>query len=192
VGYEIANALGAPLDILTVRKLGVPGHEELGFGAIARGGVRVLNEDLIRGLRISDRLIEHTAAVEGAELERRERLYRGGREPIDVRGRTVILVDDGLATGATMFAAVAALRKLGAASIVVAVPVASREACAALRKDVTECVCAMTPVPFLGVGVWYDDFSQTTDREVSALLATAHDHPTDARDGAGASSGGRS
>jgi predicted phosphoribosyltransferase len=172
VAYEVARALGAPLDVFLVRKLGVPGHEELAMGAIASGGVRVLNEQLVRALGIPDRVIAAAAAEEQRELERRERLYRGDRPAPDVRGRTVILVDDGLATGASMLAAVQALRRQGAAHIVVAVPVASPDTCAALRPEVDDIICAATPEPFHAVGLWYQDFSQTTDDEVRDLLAS--------------------
>lgn len=175
VGYEVAHALGVPLDVLIVRKLGVPGHEELGFGAIASGGIRVLNRDLVRALRIDETMIEHVAGVESGELARRERMYRGARTPLDVRGKTVILVDDGLATGATMLAAVQALRKTGASSVVAAVPVASREACETIGTQVDVCVCLETPEPFAGVGAWYVDFDQTSDGAVTSLLAASRD-----------------
>ena len=184
VGYEIARALRAPLDVFVVRKLGVPGHPELAFGAIASGGIRVLNSDMVRAFGIAPALVEHVAGVERVELERRERAYRDGWSGPGIAGRTVILVDDGLATGATMLAAVAALRQRSAAAIVVAVPVASREACATFRSEVDDCVCATTPMPFHGVGAWYDDFSQTTDGEVRQCLAAA-------RGAAPASSGGQ-
>jgi predicted phosphoribosyltransferase len=171
VGYEVARALEVPLDVFVVRKLGVPGHEELAMGAIATGGVCVLNEDVVQALRIPDRLIEAVAAREFRELERRERAYRGARPAPDVRGRTVVLVDDGLATGSTMRAAVAALRRLGPARIVVAVPTAAPSTCDAFRREADECVCDITPDPFHAVGVWYEDFAQTTDEEVRDLLA---------------------
>jgi predicted phosphoribosyltransferase len=171
VGFEVARALHAPLDVLIVRKLGVPRHEELGFGAIASGGILVLNRDLVRSLRIGDAMVEHVIGVERGELARRERAYRGTRPPLEVRDRIVVIVDDGLATGATMLAAVQAIRKAGASSIVVAVPVASREACETIRTYVDVCVCLRTPEPFAGVGAWYDDFTQTSDAEVRALLA---------------------
>jgi predicted phosphoribosyltransferase len=171
VGYEVARALGAPLDVFLVRKLGVPGHEELAMGAVASGGVQVLNADVLAGLGLSDRVVAAVAARELQELERRERLYRGARPPRDVQGRTVILVDDGLATGATMRAAIHALRRRGAARIVVAVPVAPLQTCAELRAEADEVVCLVTPEPFLAVGLWYDDFTQTSDDEVRALLA---------------------
>src|SRR5215211_2648350 len=171
VGYEVARELGAPLDVFLVRKLGVPGHEELAMGAVATGGVRVLNEQVVRALGIPDYVIDAVAAWEEQELARRERLYRGDRPPPDVHGRTVILVDDGLATGATMHAAIQALRQQQPAHIVVAVPTASPEACDELREEVDDVVCALTPEPFYSVGLWYEDFSQTTDEEVRDLLA---------------------
>jgi putative phosphoribosyl transferase len=173
VGYEVARALGAPLDVFLVRKLGVPGHEELAMGAIASGGVRVLNEDVVAALDIPQAAIEAAAEREAQELARREREYRDGRPAPNVRGRTVLLVDDGLATGSTMRAAVAALRRLQPAAIVVAVPTAAFETCAELRPLVEEVVCASTPHPFRAVGLWYDDFSQTSDEEVRGLLARA-------------------
>jgi predicted phosphoribosyltransferase len=171
VAAEVARALGAPLDVFVVRKLGVPGHEEFALGAIATGGVRVLNDDVVRALRIPDRVIDAVAAKEQEELARRERLYRGDRPPLDVRGRTVILVDDGLATGATMHAAIKALRQQQPARIVVAVPTASPETCDELKREVDEVICATMPDPFYAVGLWYEDFSQTTDEEVRELLA---------------------
>jgi len=171
VAAEVARALGAPLDVFLVRKLGIPGHEELAMGAIATGGVRVLNDDVVRALHIPDRVIDAVAEQEARELARRERLYRGGRPPLDVRGRTVILVDDGLATGATMLAAVQALRQQRPARMVVAVPIAPPETCEELRAEVDDVICAVTPEPFHAVGLWYEDFSQTTDEEVRDLLA---------------------
>ena len=171
VAYEVARALNAPLDIFLVRKLGVPGYEELAMGAIATGGVRVLNDQLVGGLRIPDYIVDEVAASEQQELARRERLYRGDRPAPDVRGRTVILVDDGLATGATMLAAVKALRQQQPARIVVAVPTAAPETCEQLRAEVDDIICAITPEPFHAVGLWYEDFSQTTDEEVRDLLA---------------------
>lgn len=171
VAYEVARALGAPLDVFLVRKLGVPGQEELAMGAVASGGVRVLNDDIVTALRIPERVIDAIAAREQPELARRERLYRGNRPPPDVRGRTVILVDDGLATGATMAAAVKALRQQHPARIVVAVPIASPDTCEQLSTEVDEVVCAAMPHPFHAVGLWYEDFSQTTDDEVRELLA---------------------
>jgi putative phosphoribosyl transferase len=173
VAFEVAQALHAPLDVILVRKLGLPGYEELAMGAIASGGVRVLNEDVIRGLRIPERFVDAVAAAEQRELERRERLYRGDRPPSDVRGRTVILVDDGLATGSTMRAAVVALRQRGAARIVVAVPVGAPETCAEFEQEADDVICAQTPEPFYAVGLWYGDFSQTTVEEVRDLLEWA-------------------
>jgi erythromycin esterase-like protein/predicted phosphoribosyltransferase len=170
VAYEVARALGAPLDVFVVRKLGVPGHEELAMGAVATGGVRVLN-DVVRHLGIPDHLVETVSSSELRELARRERLYRGSQPPPDVRDRTVILVDDGLATGSTMHAAIQALRKQQPARIVVAVPVAAPESCQEMRAEADDVVCAVTPERFHAVGVWYRDFSQTTDDEVRALLA---------------------
>jgi putative phosphoribosyl transferase len=173
VAYEVARALGAPLDVFLVRKLGVPGHEELAMGALASGAVRVLNEQVVRTLRIPDDVIDAVTERERHELARRDRLYRGDRPPLDPRGRTVILVDDGLATGATMHAAIRALRRLDPAHIVVAVPTASPETCEELKTEVDDVVCAITPEPFHSVGLWYEDFSQTTDEEVRDLLARA-------------------
>ena len=171
VAYEVAHRLGAPLDVFVVRKLGVPGHEELAMGAVATGGVRVLNDQLVEQLGIPDQMIDAVAARERQELARRERLYRGGRPPPDVRGRTVILVDDGLATGATMYAAIEALRKQNPGRIVVAVPTASPETCEEMKVKADHVICAITPDPFQAVGRWYQDFSQTSDEEVADLLA---------------------
>ena len=174
VAYEVARALQSPLDILVVRKLGVPGEEELAMGAIASGGVRVVNERVAYFLNIPDEVIDRVALREQRELERRERLYRGERPPLSVRGRTVILVDDGLATGSTMRAAVRALKQLDPAEVVVAAPVAARATCDEFRTELgAPCVCWMTPEPFDGVGGWYEDFSQTTDAEVRDLLERA-------------------
>jgi predicted phosphoribosyltransferase len=173
VGYEVARALGAPLDVMQVRKLGVPGREELAMGAIASGGVRILSEDVVQALSIPERVIATVAAVEEQELDRRERIYREGRPFPEVRGRTVILVDDGLATGSTMRAAAAALRAQGAGRLVAAVPVAPKETCDALRDVVDEVICAVTPEPFLAVGEWYEDFTQTSDADVRDLLRRA-------------------
>ena len=173
VAYEVARALKAPLDVFIVRKLGVPGFEELAMGAIATGGVRVLNEDVVEQLEIPANVIDAVAAKEREELRRRERLYRGGRLSPDLRGRTVILVDDGLATGATMQAAVKALRQQQPARIIVAVPTAAPETCESMKAVADDVICAITPAPFQGVGRWYEDFSQTTDREVRDLLAAA-------------------
>jgi len=170
VAYEVARALGAPLDVFLVRKLGVPGHEELAMGAVATGGVRVLNEDVLDAVRIPDDVVDAVAERERHELARREQLYRGGRPAPDVRGTTVILVDDGLATGSTMLAAVEALRRQGPARIVVAVPTAPPQTCRELSRVADEMVCAITPEPFGAVGAWYEDFSPTTDDEVCDLL----------------------
>lgn len=170
VAAEVALALRAPLDIVVVRKLGVPGHEELAMGAVATGARRVLNCEIVESLRIPDRVIEAVAAQEIAELKRREGLYRGDRPSPEIQGRTVILVDDGLATGATMRAAIRALRQQHPAQIVVAVPTASLDTCEALRRKADDVVCAMTPEPFFAVGHWYEDFTQTTDDEVRDLL----------------------
>jgi predicted phosphoribosyltransferase len=177
VGYEVAQGLNAPLDAFIVRKLGVPGHEELAMGAIASGGVRLLNQNVIEMFRIPTGLIEMTTAGEQRELERQEREYREGRPPLDVRGRTVILVDDGLATGASMHVAVAALKQKKPAHIVVAVPVAAQETCSEFDGEVDEVVCAVTPEPFWSVGQWYDDFSQVSDEEVRDLLRRAANLP---------------
>lgn len=175
VAYEVATALDVPLDIFLVRKLGVPGHEELAMGAIATGGVRVLNEDTLSYIDIADSVIDSITARELKELRRRELAYRGNRPEPDVRGRTVIVVDDGLATGSTIRAAAQALRQQGPKKIVVAVPVAALHTCDEYCIGVDEIVCAVTPEPFLGVGRWYDDFSQTSDDEVHDLLARARD-----------------
>jgi putative phosphoribosyl transferase len=175
VAYEVAQELHAPLDVFLVRKLGVPGHEELAMGAIASGGVRVLNEQVVEILGIPDRALEAVAATEEKELERRERAYRGDRPEADVRERIVILVDDGLATGSTMRAAARALKQQHPRRLVVAVPVAARETCEEFRGEVDEIVCAMTPEPFYAVGLWYEDFSQTTDEEVRDLLRRAEE-----------------
>ncbi|MET3441503.1 putative phosphoribosyltransferase [Variovorax paradoxus] len=173
VAYEVARALHAPLDVLVVRKLGVPGHEEYAMGAIAGGGERVLDSDLVRDLGIGARAVDEVVRAEERELERREHAYRGERPAPDLRSRVVILVDDGLATGATMRVAVRAVRRQAPASIVVAAPVASPEACELLRSEADEVVCAEVPAAFLGVGRWYLDFSQTSDEEVCSLLEKA-------------------
>jgi putative phosphoribosyl transferase len=170
VAAEVAAALGAPLDVFVVRKLGVPGHEELAMGAIASGGVRVLNDDVVERLGIPERTIDRAAKAEKRELERRERAYRGDRLPPDPRGKVVVLVDDGLATGATMRAAVRAVRGLDPGRVVVAVPVGAAKSCDEFADVADEVVCATEPDPFLAVGYWYEDFSQTTDDEVRELL----------------------
>jgi erythromycin esterase-like protein/predicted phosphoribosyltransferase len=173
VAYEVATALGAPLDVFLVRKLGVPGHEELAMGAIAYGGVLVLNEDVVRGLGVRPEVVQRVAEREGRELLRREQAYREGRPAPEVAGRTVIVVDDGLATGASMRAAIQALRRLRPARIVVAVPAAPESTCRELEALIDEVVCATTPTPFLAVGEFYWDFTQTTDEEVRDLLRAA-------------------
>jgi putative phosphoribosyl transferase len=173
VAFEVAMRLEAPLDVFVVRKLGMPGQEELAIGAVASGGVRVVNESLVEGLRIPRAVIDSVAAVEERELARRERAYRAGREPLDVSGRLAILVDDGLATGSTMRAAVAGLRKRRPSRVVVGVPIAAPSTCEDLAPEVDDIVCAVTPDPFLAVGRWYEDFSQTTDDEVRELLEQA-------------------
>ncbi len=173
VAYQVAKALQVPMDIFLVRKLGVPGHEELAMGAISTGGVRVLNDDIVSYLRIPRDVIDAVAAGELKELERREREYRGDRPEPDVRGKTVILIDDGLATGSTMRAAAAALRQQNPTRIIVAVPVSAPQTCDEYRMGVDEIICARTPEPFFGVGMWYEDFSQTTDDEVRDLLGKA-------------------
>jgi predicted phosphoribosyltransferase len=173
VAFEVARALDAELDIFLVRKLGLPGHEELAMGAIASGGMRVMNEQVMDMVRIPEHLVEAVAEREGRELERREREYRGDHQFPDVSGKVVILVDDGLATGSTMRAAARALRQRGPDRIVVAVPVAASETCDSIRDEVDEVVCASTPEPFNAVGIWYQDFSQTTDQEVRDLLEQA-------------------
>jgi len=177
VAFEVAMQLGAPLDVILVRKLGVPGHEELAMGAIASGGAEVLNADVVRTLAIPEEVIERVADRELRELERRERAYRDAKPPLELAGRSVILVDDGLATGSSMRAAVGAVRAQGAGRIVVAVPVSSREACSEFRAEVDQVVCALTPDDLLAVGEWYEDFTQTTDREVNELLQRAQSIP---------------
>ncbi len=170
VAVEVANALHAPLDVFVVRKLGVPGHAELALGAIASGGVRVINEDVVGSLGIPDDEVDRIARYEAEELERREQLYRGDRPPLDARGRTVILVDDGLATGASMRAAARGIRQHDPKMVIVAVPVAAAATCEEIGRDVNEVVCVVTPEPFLAVGMWYEHFEQTTDAEVRELL----------------------
>jgi putative phosphoribosyl transferase len=173
VAYGVARALDAPLDVFIVRKLGVPGHEELAMGAIASGGVRVLNRDVLDYMPVPQRMIDAVAEREQLELERREREYRGARPPLDVKEKTVIVVDDGLATGSTMRAAVAALRKMEPRRIVIAVPVAAESTCNDFRAEglADDVVCLRTPEPFQAVGLWYSDFTQTSDDEVHALLS---------------------
>ena len=171
VAHEVAHALGAPMDVFVVRKLGLPGHPELAMGAIASGGVRVMNEDVVTLYRPSTAAIEAVTRAELVELQRRERAYRDGRPPVPIEGHTVILVDDGLATGSTMRAAVLAVRRLRPARVIVAVPVGARTTCQALREIADDVVCALIPEPFSAVGLWYIDFSQTTDDEVRQLLA---------------------
>ena len=178
VGFEVARALGAPLAVFLVRKLGVPGYEELAMGAVATGGIRVLNDEIVRGLGISEHQIDAVVARELQEVARRERLYQGDRPPPDVAGRTIILVDDGLATGATMRAAVAALRQQRPARIVIAVPTASPDTSEALKAEADDVICTITPEPFFAVGHWYDDFTQTTDEEVRGLLCAKGDLST--------------
>ena len=173
VAYEVARRLGAPLDLFLVRKLGVPGHEELAMGAIASGGVLVLNDDVLHHTHTGRHEIEEVARREARELQRREREYRGDRPPPQIEGRTVILIDDGLATGASMRAAAEAVRRLNPKKVVVAVPVAAPETCAQFRSIVDDVVCAVTPSPFAAVGMWYEDFSQTSDEEVRELLERA-------------------
>src|SRR5260370_11024421 len=177
VGYAVARALRAPLDVYLVRKLGVPGHEELAMGAIAGGGVEVLNPGVIEMLRVPRQVIDTVAAREAVALRQGERAYRDDRPPPEVAGKTVLLVDDGLATGASMRAAAAALRALGAGRIVAAVPVASHETCDELRSEVDEVVCALTPEPFRAVGLWYQDFAPVSDDEVRDLLRRAAQIP---------------
>jgi predicted phosphoribosyltransferase len=170
VAHEVARALRAPLDVFLVRKLGVPGHPELAMGAIAEGGVEVLSLDLIRHLGVPESIVREVAVRERLELDRRDTLYRGNRSPVPVRGRVVILIDDGLATGSTMQAAVTALRRLEPARIVVAVPVGASETCARFGQLADEVVCLAMPEPFQAVGLWYERFAQTTDEEVQRML----------------------
>ncbi|HJQ80183.1 MAG TPA: phosphoribosyltransferase [Lacipirellulaceae bacterium] len=177
VGYEVARDLNIPLDVFIVRKLGVPGYEELAMGAVATGGIRVLNEQVVHNLNIPENVINAVADWETEEIRRREERYRGDEPPPDVHGKTVILVDDGLATGSTMLAALKALRQQLPARIVVAVPTAAPETCEQMKAEADEAICAITPEPFYAVGLWYENFSQTTDEEVRELLAAArHNH----------------
>ena len=192
VAFEVARELGAPLDVCVVRKLGVPGFPELAMGAIAPGGVRVLNDDVVSEAGVTDEQISQVAAKEQRELDRRERLYRADAPPPTLKNRTVVLVDDGLATGATMRAAVVAVRELGAARTVVAVPVAPAQTCERFSREADEVVCLMTPDPFWAIGQWYDDFSQVSDQEVRRLLERTNRPPSgtpegQARDGPSAS-----
>jgi putative phosphoribosyl transferase len=174
VGFEIAQALHVPLDVIVVRKLGVPGQEELAMGAIATGGIRILNKDVVQFLDISDEVIDEITTQEIQELERRERLYRGERPAYDIRGHTVILVDDGIATGATMQAAVAAIKLRQPTRIIIAVPTAAPSTCDEFAAEVDELVCVIRPEPFIAVGYWYRQFSQTSDEEVRRLLEQAN------------------
>ena len=170
VAFEVARVLEAPLEVFLVRKLGAPGHEELAMGAIASGDVVVVNDDVVRALKVSDDAVMAEVANERVELTRRELIYRGGRLALDVRGKVAILIDDGLATGSTMCAAVVALRRLGPASIIVAVPVGAASTCDELRLIADDCVCAIAPKNFRAVGLWYENFTQTSDDEVCELL----------------------
>jgi predicted phosphoribosyltransferase len=174
VAYEVARALNVPMDIYVVRKLGVPGHEELAMGAIAPNGVRVLNQDILQKLQVPPEAIDTVARAELQELQRREHAYRGGRLAPTLRGHTVILIDDGLATGASMRAAIAGVRAQNPAQIVIAVPTAALETCEALAPLVDKVICANTPEPFDGVSRWYDDFAQITDEDVHTLLEASH------------------
>jgi putative phosphoribosyl transferase len=176
VAYQVAKELHAPLDVLIVRKLGAPGHEELALGAIASGGVYVLNREIMKSLGLSDQDIRPIANREQQELERREREYRGDRESPQISDKTIILIDDGLATGATMWAAVSALRQRNPRGIIVAVPTASPDVCDAFRDIADDVICGITPEPFYAVGLWYQDFDQTTDQEVRHLLSEANHH----------------
>lgn len=178
VAFEVAKAIGAGLDVFMVRKLGLPGHPEFAMGAIASGGIRTLDDDLVRYYRIPAAVVEEITRTEQWELERRERAYRGARPPLQLQDRIVILVDDGLATGSTMRAAVIAVRRQLPSQIVVAAPVGARQACDALDQVSDEVVCALTPEPFRAVGLWYQNFEQTTDDEVRRLLAAAAEAPS--------------
>jgi putative phosphoribosyl transferase len=173
VAYEVASALDVPLDVFVVRKIGAPGYEELAMGAIATGGVRVFNDEVIQHLGVPQSWIEAAIREQEGELRRREEAYRGNRPPVEIEDRHVILVDDGLATGASMRAAARALRQRHPASITVAVPIGSRDTCDQVRAEVQEVVCARMPEPFHAVGAWYRDFTQTTDEEVRDLLNRA-------------------
>jgi predicted phosphoribosyltransferase len=173
VAYEVARALQVTLDVFLVRKLGVPGHEELAMGAIATGGVRVLDKEITTEMNIPEQVIDAVVQREQEELQRRERLYRGDRSTPSVRGRTVILVDDGMATGSSMRAAAIAVRQMQPSKLIVAVPVAAQQTCDDFKDEVDEVICALTPEPFMAVGTWYSDFSQTNDDEVRQLLERA-------------------
>lgn len=173
VAFEVAKALGAPLDVFLVRKLGVPGWEELAFGAIASGGIRVLNPDIVQGLNLTNEVIDQVATVEQQELERRERKFRGDRPAVQMQGHIAIVVDDGIATGATVRAAVQAIRQQAPASVVLAVPIAPPHTCRELRREVDDLVCLKMPMEMEAIGLWYKDFAQTTDAEVCELLARA-------------------
>ncbi len=175
VAFEVARELKAELDVMIVRKLGVPGHKELAMGAIASGGVRIINEDIVRSLRIPQEMIDSVAAQEQEELLRREQSYRGSRPALDIENHTVIVIDDGIATGATMRAALAALKQLNPAHLVVAVPTGATDTCAELKRSADEVVCLSTPEPYIAVGVWYEEFPQTSDDEVRTLLRLATD-----------------
>ena len=190
VAFEVSRALKAPLDVFVIRKLGMPGQEELAMGAIAGGGVKVLNYDVVQTFGISSQMIEAVASREAEELVRRERLYRGNKPAPEISGRIVVLVDDGLATGSSMRAAIAALRKQNPAKIVVGVPVAAPSTCNEFRAEVDEIICAVTPEPFHGVGIWYEDFSQTPDQEIHDLLERAAcEHNSNASHPAGETAG---
>jgi predicted phosphoribosyltransferase len=181
VAFEVAKELNVKMDIFIVRKLGVPGNEELAMGAIASGNIRVLNEDVVRSFRITQKVIDEATANELRELERREHIYRRNRPVPKISGSTVILIDDGLATGATMRAAVAAVKTKNPAKLIIAVPVAAPDTCSAFGSEVDEVLCVATPEPFYGVGAWYEDFSQTTDKEVCELLDRAAKIEPDSR-----------
>ncbi len=173
VAYEVAKSFPAPMDLWLVRKLGVPGQEELALGALAGNNICVLNDDIIDALNIDQSAIDTVIAREQAELERRNRIYRQGRPPPDIKEKTIIIIDDGLATGATMRAAIASLRQAGTTRIIAAVPVGAVSTCRKIDQEADELVCLYTPEPFYGVGQWYSDFSQTSDEEVLALLTSA-------------------
>ncbi|HEY9618046.1 MAG TPA: phosphoribosyltransferase [Microcoleaceae cyanobacterium] len=173
IGFEVAKVLNVPLDILVVRKLGVPGHEELAMGAIAPGDVQILNQQIVQSCRVDDAALNQVIAREQQELERREQLYRDDRPALNLRDRTVILIDDGLATGATMRVAVQAVRQACPQQVIVAVPIGAPETCQELKTEAEQMICLETPRRFSSVGSWYDDFSQTTDEEVSTLLKAA-------------------